>query len=398
MPATVGSAVLSRRWRGSHLPWLLAAAAVAFLAYALFSSGGEAQAQSECVKSLGAISGTQTISGQSSSGCLSTRPTRAGSGDRYARFYTFTLSGSSAVTIKLTSAASGDSDGENLDLYQYVLNGHGSSGSVAAENDNITPRTNFNSRVATTLGAGSYTVEATSHKIAQSGSLTLIIESPEVFTPTSSPTPTPTATVPPTCNVQSMGTLSGSATRGGSWGSDCSSAHRSGKYARYYNFRVSGSSEVTIKLTSATDTNVFLLLGSGKGGRVIEESDDIETYVNLNSRIVRTLGAGTYTVEATTYADAATGSFTLRVQVSGTAPTATHTPTYTPTATPTRTPNATPTSATTTGTASLSPDPSDPGSVVFRNVGTQWHRFTVHSSSGSVKVIANPGTTPATWR
>ena len=65
------------------LPVALALLALLFLGYALFTAGDQAQArgltQSACINALGAISGTQTISGQWNSSCLSTRFTQAGS-------------------------------------------------------------------------------------------------------------------------------------------------------------------------------------------------------------------------------------------------------------------------------------------------------------------------------
>ena len=156
-------------------------------------------------------------------------------------------------------------------------------------------------------------------------------------------------------------------------------------YARYYSFRVSGSTEVTIELTSSEDTYLILLIGSGKSGAVVEENDDINRPSNLNSRIVRTLSAGSYTVEATTYEGETAGDFTLTIRVP-TDVVPTPTPTPTPTATTTSTPTATATTTQGSG-ASLSPDPS---TVYFRNVATEWHEFTV-SSSENINVVANPG-------
>ena len=157
------------------LPAVLAAAALLWLVYAILSSAGELQArvvaQSGCVNSLGAISGTQTISGQWASSCLSTRPTLAGSGDRYARFYTFTLYQSSEITIELTSTLSGDTDGMENDPYLYVSQGHEKSGTVVAENDDREANVNLNSRIVNTLAAGDYTIEATSYKLEQTGGI-----------------------------------------------------------------------------------------------------------------------------------------------------------------------------------------------------------------------------------
>ena len=168
-------------------------------------------------------------------------------------------------------------------------------------------------------------------------------------TATLTPTTTPTAT--PVCGVGSIGRLKRAVTRKNSWSSACESVHRSGSYARYYSFSMGAGSEVTIDLGSTEDTYLVLRSGSGKSGRVVAENDDIGNG-NLNSRISRTLSAGTYTVEATTFEPATTGNFTLTIRPGGTA-----TPTATPRraqATPTPTSTATPT-ATATATATATP-------------------------------------------
>ena len=111
------------------------------------------------------------------------------------------------------------------------------------------------------------------------------------------------------------------------------------------------------------DTYLYLLQGSGTSGSVIESDDNGGS--GTNSQIVRTLSSGTYTVEATTYYSAQTGSFTLTITESAPpTPTATPTPTSTPiqtaTATPTPTATATPTptaTATPTPTATATPTP-----------------------------------------
>ena len=493
MPGLVRSAIPSLSVRGRYLPWMLAVAALLSLVYTLFYTGGGAAAQSACVNSLGTLTDTRNISGQWSSSCLSTRSTQAGTGNRYARFYTFTLSHRADVTVALTSAASGDSDGHDLDPYLYVSSGHGTSGSVVAENDDIDGDTNRNSRLTASLAAGSYTIEATSYKIAQAGSFSLSIAPsglptptytvtatrPPTYTPTATSTPrpvatathtstatatprpnatatdtptatptpgtrpnatatrTPTATAtarsrpaatatrtptrtrtatatataaPSVCNVIGLGYVTATTTRSGSWSSSCRSVHRTENgvhYARYYSFRLTQASNVEISLNSRTDPYLFVLNGSGTGGTVLHENDD---HNYRNSFVSATFQPGMHTVEATTYAGTATGSFELIVEVTGAAPTHTPTATGTPTttSTPTHTPTSTATStprpnvtATRTPTrthtptatpdsgASLSPEPS---TVFFRDRGTEWHRFTLNTGE-SVNVVANPSGT-----
>ena len=150
---------------------------------------------------------------------------------------------------------------------------------------------------------------------------------------------------------------------GGGWTSACTSSNCTAKrvhYARYYTFSLSNSAEVTIELTSATDPYLFVLSGSGKNGSKLYENDDIAYRVNLNSRISETLAAGSYTIEATTYAAEATGNFTLSVKTAVSTPTPTLTPTNTPTPqntpTPSNTATATPT-ATIYVSAELEPAP-----------------------------------------
>ena len=97
-----------------------------------------------------------------------------------------------------------------------------------------------------------------------------------------------------------LGPVSGTVTRTGSWDGSCPSAHYEGKYARYYSFGLSQGAEVTIDLTSSSvDTWLALRNGSGTGSGLVESDDDDGG--GTNARITRTLAAGTYTIEATTY-------------------------------------------------------------------------------------------------
>ena len=298
------------------------------------------------VQSLGTVSDSITRNGSWNSDCDSTN-----GGDKYARYYSFSLSDSAEVTIDLTSTT---------DPYLFLLRGIGKNGSVVTENDDISGD-DRNSRIVRTLDRGSYTIEATTYGSRRTGDFTLTVEGRITATATPTPTPTPTGTPRPgstptatstatytptptattissSCIVQSLGTVSDSITRNGSWSSDCDSVHRTARgthYARYYSFALSDSAEVTMELTSATDPYVILLSGNGKNGSVIEENDDFSWPDNHNSRITRTLQAGTYTVEVTTFDNEDTGSFTLNVRLPDALPEPTQTPTatYTPTAT-----------------------------------------------------------------
>ena len=120
-------------------------------------------------------------------------------------------------------------------------------------------------------------------------------------------TVTTTSPPPPGCeNV--LGTLSGPVIRTGTWAAGCDSTNRPGKYARYFTFTIAAQESVTIELVSRVDTYLFLLEGAGMDGDVIVYNDDSRDNElgRLNSRIVRSLAAGTYTAEATTYSSGRT--------------------------------------------------------------------------------------------
>ena len=99
----------------------------------------------------------------------------------------------------------------------------------------------------------------------------------------------------------------------GTWTADCTSNARSGSYALYYTFTLSGAAEVTIGMESDQDTYLYIREGAGRDGTILYENDDIERAVNTNSLIRETLATGTYTIEATTYGAAVTGEFTLTI-------------------------------------------------------------------------------------
>ena len=108
----------------------------------------------------------------------------------------------------------------------------------------------------------------------------------------------------------------------GNWNSDCLSENipteptnpPSGtRYAHFYTFTLTAPADVTIDLTSTTDTYMYLMQGTGKNGEVLYENGDVEPD-NTNSRIAETLTDGDYTIEATTYELTTTGNFTLTVK------------------------------------------------------------------------------------
>jgi len=199
--------------------------------------------------------------------------------DSYAKYYTFTLASSQEVTIDLESST---------DTYLFLLNGSGQTGTVIAEDDDS--GTGSDSQIVRNLSAGTYTVEATTYASQTTGTFTVSVN---------------TAQAPPAGCSKLIGT---NINEPGIWEADCTSTNRPGSYAKYYTFILTGSQEVTIDLTSPTDTYLFLL---NRSGTVLSEDDD--SGAGSNAQIVRTLSAGTYTVEATTFASATTGTFVVSV-------------------------------------------------------------------------------------
>ena len=99
----------------------------------------------------------------------------------------------------------------------------------------------------------------------------------------------------------------------GNWISGCKSATRIGRNAHFYTFQLSKKSDVTIHLTSTRDTYLLLRAGNDtRSGSHVAQNDDIGGG-NYNSRIIRTLDAGWYTIEATTFSRGLTGVFQLEI-------------------------------------------------------------------------------------
>ena len=166
------------------------------------------------------------------------------------------------------------------------------------------------SQIVRTLAAGSYTIEATTYSPALTGSFTLTIAGLGSGSDGGG-TPTPTSTGTPADPCAAAITADGTTT--GTWAANCQSQVTGRGYARYFTFSLSEQRQVTITLESGVDTYLYLRAGSAKSGATEAENDDIAAGSNLNSQISRSLAAGTYTIEATTYAQNTAGSFTLTI-------------------------------------------------------------------------------------
>ena len=264
----------------------------------------------DCVESL---PDAMTVAGNWNTDCASDISAPSGSGDRYARFYTFTLDAESDVTIDLSS---------NEDTFLYLRTGTSTNGSPIHENDDRATG-DYDSRIAESLGAGTYTIEATTYAAGTTGSFTLTVATVPVSDtttpeppdpPTPDPTPgDPTSPIPAGCTLQNFNGTSVDST----WISDCVSSNRTVNgthYAKFFSFSVSRSATYDLTLESRTDTYLILLDDEGD---IIAENDDYDDGIfDLRSRssgIRIALDPGNYIVEATTFAGTATGDFTLTI-------------------------------------------------------------------------------------
>gem|GEM_PF-1409401 len=213
----------------------------------------------------------QTLTGQLASNCAS-----ANLSGRYARYFSFTLSRRTRIDVNLTST---------FDTYLFLLNSAG--GVITSDDDG---GTGYNSRITRTLNAGTYFLEATSYRAGATGAFQISLGQE--------------AGISQAC----YGRIGLGQTVTGQLGPGCPSESRTGSYARYYTFSLGQRTAVTIALTASWDTFLYLFDYSGS---LVTYDDDGGT--DYNSRISRTLNAGSYTIEATSYLSGATGGFSLRL-------------------------------------------------------------------------------------
>ena len=98
--------------------------------------------------------------------CTSNITAPRGSGDRYARFYTFTLDTESDITITLSS---------DKDAFLYLRAGISTDGAALHENDDYNYPASTDSRIEETLEAGTYTIEATTYTAGVTGDFILTV-------------------------------------------------------------------------------------------------------------------------------------------------------------------------------------------------------------------------------
>ncbi len=163
---------------------------------------------------------------------------------------------------------------------------------------------------------------------------------PVAATPTPTATPTRVAGIAPTATATPSATatrttapaadacvqaLAGAGRVNGRWTiGNCVSTHSPANdntyYARFYTFTLDAAAEVTVALATPDHTPgtfliapyIYLLEGAGKDGSVIETNGAPNTVV---AKISRTLQAGRYTIEATTFDPRIVSDFTLDLMI-----------------------------------------------------------------------------------
>ena len=255
----------------------------------------------------GTVSGTWAAGCQSQHAVSSKHPNIG-----YARYYSIELAQESEVTITLES---------EVDTYLYLREGDARSGGFLHENDdhdNAGLSKTTDSQIKQTLPAGKYTIEATTYVAATAGSFTLTVSG--LSGTTAGPGPGPGAD---TCGES----IDADETVNGTWAAGCQSAESGRGYARYYSFTTDEARDVTITVKSTVDSFLYLRSGDSRSGAKVGENDDHERLLNNAAACASAAGLGTtdscititdlpagdYTIEATTYATATAGSFTLTV-------------------------------------------------------------------------------------
>ena len=108
-----------------------------------------------CIQTIQIDNAVSLINGSWNADCEASTPAPEG-GVRYARYYIFTLTATSTVTIDLIS---------DEDTYLYLREGAGQRGAVVSENDDIdTAAEILDSRIEADLQPGVYTIEATTYE------------------------------------------------------------------------------------------------------------------------------------------------------------------------------------------------------------------------------------------
>lgn len=222
----------------------------------------------------------QTINSTLSAACGSSlRP------GRNAARYTFNATAGQQVVIEASSTV--------FDTFLYLTDG---LGTVLASDDD--GGVGSNSRIPRDAGlfripsTGTFTIEVTSYGAGSTGSFRLSLEASAGCSPQ-------TIAIGQTINGQLTTT-------------DCLSDVGE-YYTDYYTFQGTSGQQINISMSSSV-VDTYLIL-NGPSGAVVAQNDDISS-TNLNSRIpvsgnLTLTATGTYTIQASTFSELETGSYSL---------------------------------------------------------------------------------------
>ena len=220
--------------RPSHAAAIILAIALTLIASLNISP--TAAAQTDCVQPLTAT----TTEGTWSTDCTSSIPAPHGSGDRYARFYAFTLSAESDITIDLSS---------EKDTYLYLRSGTSTEGSAPyrERRHTTTQPIATDSRIAETTQTQAPTPsKQPPTPQAATGDFTLTVsgidfDARDDTIPSRRPIPRPPL---PHVSPPSQTNM----TVNGAWNTDCTSdisapSGSGDRYARFYTFTLDAESD-----------------------------------------------------------------------------------------------------------------------------------------------------------
>ena len=234
---------------------------------------------SDCdLPSLNIVGGrANTITRQWDTDCTSEKQAGAGIGDRYAKFYTFTLGVTSNVTINLSSS---------IDPFLYLMRGAGTSNAVLYENDDIVYGVDLNSRIVADLAPGTYTIEATTYgtNVGNGSEFTLSVEA----TPISAD-----------CSASTLrGFTSVEVRSTGEWTNTCitptNSTHPG--FSRYYGFTLPSRSTVYIDVEAPSGNSPEVFIARSGSTTAAREGTQ---FGSRQTQFIEDVDAGNYTIEVT---------------------------------------------------------------------------------------------------
>ena len=216
--------------------------------------------------------------GQTASGNLTVSSGRSvGCGGCFTDLYQFTLSSPQTLEVAMSSTA--------VDSYLRVLNSNLET--VRSDDDS---GGGTNARIAISLAAGAYFLEASTYDGGESGAYTLALLA--VVAP------------PPLVPIEVGTAASGSITSLSGRATGCPEC-----FANVHEFTVRSSEALVIALNSAAFDAFLRVLDSN--GTVVASDDD--SGGDTNSQILQNFAPGTYRVEVTSYYEGETGPYNLSI-------------------------------------------------------------------------------------